>query len=170
MCTVFDSILSNIDEVLSINPSANVFVFGDFNIHHMDWLTYSSWTDWPGELCYNFSISNDITWTVPIALLFRIYFFLLILVFVLEWFSFHWEILILLLSVSIEFPSKSQQDGPFHRIAYDYSRGDWDGLRDEQFKPHSSKISVQASLISMVFSLCCCHSSKKSLFSFVPKG
>ena len=29
LCTVFDSISSNIDEVLSINPSANVFVFGD---------------------------------------------------------------------------------------------------------------------------------------------
>ena len=38
---VFDSISSNIDEVLSINPSANVFVFGDFNIHHKDWLKYS---------------------------------------------------------------------------------------------------------------------------------
>ena len=35
-CTVFDSISSNIDEVLSINPSANVSVFGDFNIHHKD--------------------------------------------------------------------------------------------------------------------------------------
>ena len=40
LCTVFDSISANIDEVLSINPSANVFVFGDFNIHHKDWLTY----------------------------------------------------------------------------------------------------------------------------------
>ena len=27
LCTAFDSISSNIDEVLSINPSANVFVF-----------------------------------------------------------------------------------------------------------------------------------------------
>ena len=60
LCTVFDSISSNIDEVLSINPSANVFVFGDFNIHHKDWLTYSGGTDRPGELCYNFSISNDL--------------------------------------------------------------------------------------------------------------
>ena len=61
LCTVFASISSNIDEVLSINPSANVFVFGDFNIHYKDWLTYSSGTDRPGELCYNFSISNDLT-------------------------------------------------------------------------------------------------------------
>ena len=57
LCTVFDSISSNIDEVLSINPSTNVFVFGDFNIHHKDWLTYSGGTDRSGELCYNCSIS-----------------------------------------------------------------------------------------------------------------
>ena len=61
LCTVFDSISSNIDEILLINPSANVFVFGDLRIHHKDWLTYSGGTDRPGELCYNFSISNDLT-------------------------------------------------------------------------------------------------------------
>ena len=33
-------------------------------------------------------------------------------------------------SVSIDFPSNSQQDTPFHRIGYDYSHADWDGLRD----------------------------------------
>ena len=51
LCTVFDSISSNTDEVLSINPSANVFVFGDFGVHRKDWLTYSGGTDRPGELC-----------------------------------------------------------------------------------------------------------------------
>ena len=56
LCRVFDSISSNIDEVLSSSPSANVFVFGDFNVHK-DQLTYSGETDRPGELCYNFSIS-----------------------------------------------------------------------------------------------------------------
>ena len=61
LCTVFDSISSNIDEVLSINPSANVFVFGDFNVHHKDWLIYSGGTNRPGEFCYNFCISNDLT-------------------------------------------------------------------------------------------------------------
>ena len=57
---VFDSISSSIDEVLSINPSGHVFVFGDFNIHHKDCVTSSGGTDRPGELCYNFSISNDL--------------------------------------------------------------------------------------------------------------
>ena len=33
-------------------------------------------------------------------------------------------------SVSIDFPSNSQQDAPFHRIAYDYSLANWDGLCD----------------------------------------
>ena len=90
-------------------------------------------------------------------------------------------------SVSIDFPSNSQRDAPFHRIAYDYSRADWDGLRDhlrdvpweDIFKLSASaaaatefcewvlvgiplsKVSGQVSpLISMVFScLSCCHSS-----------
>ena len=33
-------------------------------------------------------------------------------------------------SVSIDFSSNSQWDTPFHRIAYDYSCGDWYGLND----------------------------------------
>ena len=43
--TVFDAILSNIDDVLSINPSANVFVFGNSNsnVHHRGMLSYSGW-------------------------------------------------------------------------------------------------------------------------------
>ena len=50
LCLVFDSFSSNIIEVLSINPSANVFVFGKFNVHHKDWLTYFSGTDRSGDL------------------------------------------------------------------------------------------------------------------------
>ena len=45
LCLVFYSISSNIDEVFSINPSANAFVSGDFNVHHKDWLRYSGGTD-----------------------------------------------------------------------------------------------------------------------------
>ena len=61
LCMVFNSISSNIDEVFSINTAPNVFVFGDFNMHHEDWLTYSGGTDRPGEICYNFPIRNDLT-------------------------------------------------------------------------------------------------------------
>ena len=87
-------------------------------------------------------------------------------------------------SVSMDFPINSKQDAPFHRVAYDYSRADWDGLRDhlrdvpweDIFKLGASTTASefceffqvgidvyiphrQTSLISMVFSsLCCCHS------------
>ena len=51
LCTVFDAISSKMDQVLSIYPTANVFVFGDFNSdHYLDWLTYSDGTERPGEL------------------------------------------------------------------------------------------------------------------------
>ena len=33
-------------------------------------------------------------------------------------------------SVSIDFPTNSKQNAQFYRIAYNYSRTDWDGLRD----------------------------------------
>ena len=50
---VFDAISSKIYEVLSINPSADVLVFVQFNIHLKDWLTCSGGTGRPGELYYN---------------------------------------------------------------------------------------------------------------------
>ena len=139
--TVFDSISSNTDEVLSINPSANVFVFGDFNVHHKDWLTYSGGTDRPGELCYNFSISNDLTQIVNFPIQMSDY-------------DSHSPALLDLfissdpsicstkafpplgnsdhvdVSVSVDFPITSKQDTLFYRVAYEYSRADWDGLHD----------------------------------------
>ena len=91
-CRVFYSTLSNIDEVLSINPSANVFVFGNFNIHNKDWLTYSGGTDLVNPVTISLSQITLIRWltfllrfqtVILIVLLFWIYFFLLMLVFVL---------------------------------------------------------------------------------------
>ena len=137
LCLDFDFISSNIDEVLSIIPSANVSVFGDFNIHHKDWLTYSGGTDRSGELCYIFSISNNLTQMVNF----------------LTWIPDSPALLDLVLSsdtsicstmafpplensdhvvasISIDFSSSSQLDALFHGIAYDYSRADWDGLCD----------------------------------------
>ena len=135
LCTVFDFISSNIDYVLSINPSANVFVSGDFNVHHKDWLTYSSGTDRSGELCYNFSISNDLTQMAnfpthipdcdshsPALLDLFISSHVSIcsaVVFHPLGTSDH-----VVVSVSIDFPSYLQQDVLFHRIAYDYSCAD----------------------------------------------
>ena len=158
---VFDSISSNIDEVLSINPSTNVFVFGGFNVHHKNWLTYCDGTDRHGELCYNFSISNGLTQMVnfptripdchshsPAFLdLFR---------------SSDASICFAMASpplgnsdhvvvaVSIDFPSTG---APFHCIAYDYSHTDWDSLLDHlRDAPWQDivKLSASAGLLNFV--------------------
>ena len=84
-------------------------LFGDFNIYHKDWLTCSDGTDRPVELCHKFTVSENLTlrWltfllrsqtVILIVLLSWIYLFLLRLVFVLQCLSFHWEIMIMLLS------------------------------------------------------------------------
>ena len=53
------------------------------------------------------------------------------LVFVLQWLFLHFgNSDHVVISVSIAFPTNSQQDAPFHHIAYDYSRADWNVLRD----------------------------------------
>ena len=140
LCTVFDCISSTINDVLSINPSANVCIFGDFNVYHKDWLTYSDGTVRTGELCCNFSVSNDLTQMVNFptwipyshspALLDL---FLSSDASICSTMAFHpsGNSDHVVASISINFPSNSQRDAPFHRIAYDCSRADWDGLRDQ---------------------------------------
>ena len=67
-------------------------------------------------------------------------------------------------SVSIDFPINSKQDTPFHRVAYDYSCADWDGLRDhlrnvpweDIFKLSASAVSgfrLELMYISLVISI-----------------
>ena len=90
--SVFDSVSFNIDETLSINPFA-VFVFGDFNVHHDGWVTFSGKTDRPVQVCCNFIAQmtllkwlNFLLGSLTVALtvlLFWIYFHFQMLVFVL---------------------------------------------------------------------------------------
>ena len=112
---------------MRFNPSVNVFVFGDFNVHHKDWLTYSGGTDQPGELCYNFSIANDLTQMVNFSMQIPncdshrpalLGFFLSsdasicsTMTFPLLGNSDH-----VFVSVSSDFPLNSQRDAPFHCI------------------------------------------------------
>ena len=129
----------NMDEVLSISPSANVFVFGDFNVHHKDWLAYSSQLieHVNSDIIFLFQLTllrwltfllRSLTVTLTV-LLFQIYSFLLTLAFGLQWLSLHWEILIMLLS-PFPFTFHQKLDALFHCIAYDYSHIDWDGLSE----------------------------------------
>ena len=138
--TVFDSISSEIDEVLSTNLSANVFVFGDFNIHHKDRGTYSGGTDRSVELCYNVSISNDFTQMVdtPIWIPDCDAHSAALLDFFLSSDASVCSGMALpplgnsghVVSFSIDFPTNLKWNASFHCIPYDYSRFDWDDLHD----------------------------------------
>ena len=140
-CAILDSVSTNIDKALSVHPTANIFVFGDFNAHHSDWLTYSNGTNLPGERSYNFAISHDLVQIVncptripdgntPGSSL-------------LDLFLTSDESICsadvhpplgrsdhVVVSISIDFGTLSKKDSPFHRKAFDYSRADWDGFRD----------------------------------------
>ena len=124
LCVVFDSISSNMDEVLLINQSANVFVIGNFNIHHNNWLTYSGGTGTPdltqmvnlptripdcdshNPALLDLFLSSDIS--ICSVMAFRPL-----------GNSEHVAV-----SVSIDFSSNTQRDAPFHCIVYDYSHAD----------------------------------------------
>ena len=138
---VSDFVSSNIDEILLINSFANVFVFVNFNVHHKDWLTYFGGTDRPGELCYNFSISNDLIQMVNFPT--RIHDCdsqrsALIDLFISSDTTIYSTMAFpplgnsdyVVASVSINFLSNSQRDALFHCIVYDYPCADWNGLGD----------------------------------------
>ena len=134
LCMAFYSISSNIDEV-----SINMFVFGDFNIHYKESFTYSGGTDRSGVLCYNFS--NDLTQMVNFPTCIPdcdSHNSVLLNLFVSSDASICSTMGFPLLgnsdhvfaSVSTDFPSYSKWYVLFHRIAYGYSRVDWDDLHD----------------------------------------
>ena len=122
-------------------------------------------------------------------------FFVLTIVFILQWLSLHWEI-------QSQFPlplQQTQNEMPHFIVQLDYSHANWgtlhnhlrDAAWEDIFKHTGSavasefcdkvqvkivwfiypslQVSGQIPLISVVFScLCCYHSSQKSPFSFVP--
>ena len=53
-------------------------------------------------------------------------------------------------AVSIDFPTYSQWDAPFHRIAYDYSCAGWDGLCDHLRDVPCSKLVLLLLLVNFV--------------------
>ena len=108
--------------------SAKVFVFRDFNVHHKDWLTYSGGTDGPGEFFYTFSISNDLTQMVNFPTwipdcdyhspgLLGLFFSSEAIIFTAMAFPLFGNSDHVVVSVSIDFPSNSKQNVPFHHIS-----------------------------------------------------
>ena len=140
-CSVLDVVSTNIDRALSKHPTVNVFVFGDFNVHHVEWLKHSRGTDQPGEYSFNFYITHDLTQSVdfstriPVCDTHRPALLDLFLtsdpgLSAVGVFAPHRNSDHVVVSVSVDFGVTSEKDAPYHCKAFDYSRGDWDGFRD----------------------------------------
>ena len=68
-------------------------------------------------------------------------------------------------SVSIDFPSYSQRDAPFHCIAYDYFCADWKGLRDHlRGVPWEDIFKLSASVAAREF----CESDQVGIDVYIP--
>ena len=107
-CTVFDAASANMNLVLSINQFVNVFLIGNFNVHHKDWLIYfMELIDLANSvITFLFQMTllrwllfwlGSLTVTL-VVLLFCFYLFPLMLVFYLQRLSLLWKILTMLLS------------------------------------------------------------------------
>ena len=140
-CAILDSVSINIDKALSAHPNANIFVFGDFNAHHSDWLTYSNGINVPGEYSYNFAISHDLVQVVNCPT--RIPDGNTTASSLLDLFLTSDESICsvdvqpplgrsdhVVVSVSLDFGTLCNKDSSFHHKVFDYSRADWDGFCD----------------------------------------
>ena len=140
-CSVIDAVSRRIDDALSLHPNADILVFGDFNVHHQEWLVYSNGIDFSGAEAYNFSISQSLTQIVDFPTRFP------------DRDDHNPHLLDLFLTsnptickpsvlsplgnsdhavVQIDISSnfKPAPEAPFHRTLYSYHRGDWDSFRD----------------------------------------
>ena len=163
-CTLLDDISFHIDGILQQHPSSNVFVFGDFNAHHSDWLSHSDGTNLAGERCFNFALSQDLTQLVnfptriPDNLDHNAHLLDLFLTSNPE--ICHAECLPSLgrsdhvvVHVSINLNVSSQSDAPIHRKTFSYGKADWDGFRDFlRDAPWLSILSENASAAASHFS------------------
>ena len=58
---LFDHLTASIEHITQHNPSSEIVILGDFNIHNSDWLTHSTHSDASGIECEAFSILNDLS-------------------------------------------------------------------------------------------------------------
>ena len=126
---------------MSKHPTANVFVFDDFSVHHVEWLKHLYGADQPCEYSFNFSITHDPTQVVdfptriPDSATHRL---ALLDLFItsdpglcsVEAFGPLGNSDHVVISVSVDFAVTSEKDTPYHHKAFDYSMTDWDGFRD----------------------------------------
>ena len=139
-CLILQCISDSIDKALSENPSANIVVCGDFNVHHSEWLG-SSFTDNAGIETFNFSVSQNLTQIIDFPTRFPDNDAhspsLLDLCMVSDATDCHTSCETPLgnsdhavVSIFLQLKPNQSADHPSHRISYNYQLADWDSFRD----------------------------------------
>ena len=140
-CSVINSVSNSIDKALTSYPNANIFVFGDFNIHHQVWLKISKGIDASGIYTYNFALSHSLHQIIEFPTRFPdrsdqspslIDLFL----------SSNPDICNasseaplgnsdhVVISVLVSLNCKAAHEKSYHRTLLSYEQGDWDSFRD----------------------------------------
>ena len=138
--SVFTSISNQIDNILNHHPSVNINVFGHFNVHHVQWLTDSNYTDVVGVECFNISLAYELNQIIPFPT--RVpdaanHFPSLLDLFLTSVPEFCTPTRLPLLgssdhcvvSLTIDMPSKCSHEVAFHGTSYRYAQADWDNIR-----------------------------------------
>ena len=140
-CSVLEAISSSIDRAFSQHPTANIFVCGDFNVHHKDWLPNHNKTDEAGKSACAFSVSQGLIQMVDFITRIpdrdsdspsTLDLFL----------SSHPDICKVssspplgtsdhvVITAEVSLNSPSSRKSPIHRTLYSFERGDWDSFRN----------------------------------------
>ena len=59
--SIFQLLTIHCEDILQSDPTAEICVLGDFNVHNTDWLPFSSHTDAIGREAEFFTITNNLT-------------------------------------------------------------------------------------------------------------
>lgn len=136
---IFTALSDKIDTLLQEYPSAEVAVFGDFNVHNVDWLVHSRTTDLSGQAAEDFAASHNLSQIVSCPT--RVpdrdgdTGYLLDLFLTSNPDSFSHKVTSPLgtsdhcvVSVTCKH-AFSTPSAPFHRTVYQFTKADWCGLR-----------------------------------------
>ena len=136
---VFDVVSDKIDILMTKYPSAEIAVFGDFNVHHAEWLVHSRNTDTNGLAAHAFTVSQNLHQIVscPTRVPDRITDkgYLLDLFLTTNPDNYHHKVssplgtsdhCVVTVTSDTLF---SRPSAPFHRTVYKYSKADWCGFR-----------------------------------------
>lgn len=136
---IFDVLSDKIDTLLGKYPAAEVVVFGDFNVHNVEWLVHSRATDSNGQAAHSFALSQNLSQIVssPTRVPDRATDsgYLLDLFLTTNPDSYHHKVssplgtsdhcVVTVTSNSL----LSKPSAPFHRTVHRFSKADWSGFR-----------------------------------------